>query len=178
MASASKTPNLNLPQWVETEKPERTDFNAAFDALDVALSGATGSYGTWTPVLSFGGASVGMVYSRQSGNYRKIGKTVFFNCDIILTNLGSSSGEMAITGLPYVSMEGPPNSNLMHLIAPQISVPSGSKSFYANLGQLSSEVRFYHIAEGLNPLTLPLAKTHMPTGTLQIILAGFYFTNT
>ena len=34
MASASKTPNLNLPQWVETEKPERTDFNAAFDAID------------------------------------------------------------------------------------------------------------------------------------------------
>ena len=34
MASASKTPNLNLPQWVESEKPERTDFNAAFLALD------------------------------------------------------------------------------------------------------------------------------------------------
>ena len=34
MASASKTPNLNLPQWVGTEKPERTDFNAAFDAID------------------------------------------------------------------------------------------------------------------------------------------------
>ena len=37
MASASKTPNLNLPQWVGTEKPERTDFNAAFDAIDVHL---------------------------------------------------------------------------------------------------------------------------------------------
>ena len=36
MASASKTPNLNLPQWVGTEKPERTDFNAAFDAIDDA----------------------------------------------------------------------------------------------------------------------------------------------
>ena len=34
MASASKTPNLNLPQWVGAEKPERTDFNAAFDAID------------------------------------------------------------------------------------------------------------------------------------------------
>ena len=37
MASASKTPNLNLPQWLETEKPERTDFNAAFDAIDDVL---------------------------------------------------------------------------------------------------------------------------------------------
>ena len=34
MASASKTPNLNLPQWVGTEKPERTDFNEAFLAID------------------------------------------------------------------------------------------------------------------------------------------------
>ena len=38
MASASKTPNLNLPQWVGTEKPERTDFNAAFDAIDDNLN--------------------------------------------------------------------------------------------------------------------------------------------
>ena len=36
MASASKTPNLNLPQWVGTEKPERTDFNEAFAAIDDA----------------------------------------------------------------------------------------------------------------------------------------------
>ena len=38
MASASKTPNLNLPQWVGTEKPERTDFNAAFLAIDQAAT--------------------------------------------------------------------------------------------------------------------------------------------
>ena len=38
MASASKTPNLNLPQWVGTEKPERTDFNEAFDAIDTTVA--------------------------------------------------------------------------------------------------------------------------------------------
>ena len=38
MASASKTQNLNLPQWVGTEKPERTDFNAAFLAIDGAAT--------------------------------------------------------------------------------------------------------------------------------------------
>ena len=38
MASASKTPNLNLPQWVGTEKPERTDFNAAFNAIDTTVA--------------------------------------------------------------------------------------------------------------------------------------------
>lgn len=34
MASASKTPNLNLPQWVATEKPEMVDFNGAFNTID------------------------------------------------------------------------------------------------------------------------------------------------
>ena len=44
MASASKTPNLNLPQWVGTEKPERTDFNAAFDAIDTTVASHLADY--------------------------------------------------------------------------------------------------------------------------------------
>ena len=44
MASASKTPNLNLPQWVGTEKPERTDFNAAFDAIDDHVAESTSKH--------------------------------------------------------------------------------------------------------------------------------------
>ena len=46
MASASKTPNLNLPQWVGTEKPERTDFNAAFDAIDNAATRLVKEFGS------------------------------------------------------------------------------------------------------------------------------------
>lgn len=38
MASTDKTPNLNLPQWVASEKPERTDFNDAFSAIDTLLA--------------------------------------------------------------------------------------------------------------------------------------------
>lgn len=38
MASASKTPNLSLPQWVGTEKQERTDFNQAFDVIDTTVA--------------------------------------------------------------------------------------------------------------------------------------------
>lgn len=44
MASASKTPNLNLPQWVGTEKPERTDFNAAFDAIDTTVASSLAEF--------------------------------------------------------------------------------------------------------------------------------------
>ena len=38
MASAATTANLGLPQWVAAEKPERTDFNAAFLAIDTTLA--------------------------------------------------------------------------------------------------------------------------------------------
>lgn len=48
MASASKTPNLNLPQWVGTEKPERTDFNAAFDEIDTTVASHLAESVTYT----------------------------------------------------------------------------------------------------------------------------------
>lgn len=38
MAATNSTTNLGLPQWVATDKPERTDFNAAFDAIDTTVA--------------------------------------------------------------------------------------------------------------------------------------------
>lgn len=37
MSSTNKTPNLNLPQWVATDKPERTDFNQAMSDIDTNI---------------------------------------------------------------------------------------------------------------------------------------------
>lgn len=55
---------------------------------------------SWTPVLAFGGASVGITYSVQTGTYARIGSIVFFNCSITLTNKGSSTGTVSIGTLP------------------------------------------------------------------------------
>ncbi len=57
--------------------------------------------GTWTPVLKFGGATTGITYGTQSGNYRRIGAVVFVECRIALTSKGSATGSATITGLPY-----------------------------------------------------------------------------
>lgn len=59
------------------------------------------SQGTFTPTITFGGASTGITYSRQDGRYTKIGKMVMVNIDIILTNKGSSTGVAAVAGLPF-----------------------------------------------------------------------------
>jgi hypothetical protein len=56
MAATNHTANFSLPQWEATDPVLRTDFNAAFSAIDTALADGsvchieTGSYtgtGTW-----------------------------------------------------------------------------------------------------------------------------------
>lgn len=59
--------------------------------------------GVWTPVLSFGGASVGITYSKQIGAYTRIGNRCFFNCYILLTSRGSSIGATVIGNLPFTA---------------------------------------------------------------------------
>jgi hypothetical protein len=57
--------------------------------------------GTWTPVVTLGGGNTGLTYSRQAGAYTKIGNIVCIMTDITLSAKGSSTGALAITGLPF-----------------------------------------------------------------------------
>lgn len=59
--------------------------------------------GTFTPGISFGGASVGITYSTQIGRYMRIGSRVFFNLSVVLTAKGSSTGAAKVTGLPFAA---------------------------------------------------------------------------
>lgn len=66
----------------------------------------------WTPVLAFGGASVGVTYSVQVGSYTQVGKVITAEGHIILTSKGSSVGNVTISGLPVAanaSFTGPSN---------------------------------------------------------------------
>jgi hypothetical protein len=51
--------------------------------------------------ISFGGASVGVVYSANTGAYTKIGRQVTVNGLLIVSDKGSSTGDVTITGLPF-----------------------------------------------------------------------------
>lgn len=55
----------------------------------------------WTPVLAFGGLSVGITYTTQSGYYMRIGSMVIFSANIVLSSKGSSTGTMSISGLGF-----------------------------------------------------------------------------
>lgn len=61
--------------------------------------------GTWTPSLTFLGASVGMSQT-SVGTYVKVGKLVWLNCRITVTNKGTSTGSTRVTGLPFTAQGG------------------------------------------------------------------------
>ena len=57
--------------------------------------------GTWSPTVTFGGASTGVTYGTQEGWYTKVGRLVHATLHITLTSKGSSTGGFFIEGLPF-----------------------------------------------------------------------------
>jgi hypothetical protein len=58
--------------------------------------------GTWTPTVSFGGASVSVAYTANTnGRYVKVGGVVHVSGCLFLSSKGSSTGDAAIGGLPF-----------------------------------------------------------------------------
>lgn len=89
-----------------------TGANPAYSATPTLTSlsfggSAMSTYvqGTYTPVLSFGNASVGITYSTQLGEYTQIGNLVFLTVQIVLTSKGSSTGNAGIS-LPVNAANG------------------------------------------------------------------------
>jgi hypothetical protein len=89
---------------------------AGNDAADIRLATASEisaqvlaaiqSTGTFTPVLAFGGASVGITYVTQAGDYCKVGNLVTVRLNVLLSSKGSSTGAATITGLPFTANAG------------------------------------------------------------------------
>jgi hypothetical protein len=77
-----------------------SDNGTNYELVNSAQGTALGSF---TPALAFGGASVGITYSSQLGRYVKISNLVFWTIYIALSNKGSSTGAVTITGFPFVA---------------------------------------------------------------------------
>jgi hypothetical protein len=86
-----------------SEERFRVTANGVTFNGDTAAANALDDYeeGTWTMGVSFGGASVGVTTSSNTGTYTKIGRQVTVNGVLVLTSKGSSTGAVLITGLPF-----------------------------------------------------------------------------
>jgi hypothetical protein len=93
-----------------TERIRVTADGLTFNG-DTAAANALDDYeeGTWTMGIAFGGNSVGVTYGNNSGRYTKVGRQVTVIGYLSLTSKGSSTGLVAITGLPFTI--GSTNSN-------------------------------------------------------------------
>jgi len=85
------------------------DFSATANSSGTMTSELLSDYeeGTWTIGLTFGGASVGITTSSNTGRYTKVGRQVSITGYIVLTNKGTSVGAAAITGLPFTIAGSP-----------------------------------------------------------------------
>lgn len=111
--------------------------------------------GTWTPGFSFGGGTVGITYTTQTGLYTKIGKLVYVRGSIVLSSKGTSTGSAAITGLPFASGA---NSGLL-------------LDFYSNMATFTGAVA--EVDQGLTTASL-----YIPGAASTAAATDANFTNT
>lgn len=132
----------------------------------------TYSNGTFTPALTFGGASVGMTMSIQFGKYTRLGNLVYMYATVFLTNKGSSTGNALMTGLPFttaVLTVGPDfgcNASSMNMLADY-------KYLYGTCNQGATTVALYQAGKNAAN-NLQLTDTSF-SNTSAITIYGAYF---
>ena len=85
------------------------DFSATSSGSGTMTSELLADYeeGTWAPVYSGSTGSIGsLAYDTQSGSYTKVGRLVTATCAIRLSDKGSWTGNVQISGLPYAAGTG------------------------------------------------------------------------
>jgi len=92
---------------LETLDTRASSLVAQDAALAVAVAALQPTRGDYVPSLLFGGAAVGMTYSRQQGYFVKTGRLVHAAVRISLTAKGSSAGRATISlPFPYEQTDG------------------------------------------------------------------------
>lgn len=120
---------------------------------------------SFTPVLEFGGASAGMVYSLQSGTYLKFGNICYVYVAIALTNKGISVGDATVT-LPLAGV----SFDALACNITNTTFPAGHTYVAGQISGFDSSL----IAFGSGVAAVALNNTNF-TNTSTFVLSGVYF---
>lgn len=96
-------PNTIANGQTEDANPVQANMQWIVDQVNAnvpPLIPSLGAITNFTPVLTFGGASVGLTYFSQNGQYVALGPLVFFNFQISVNAVGASAGIAEVGGLP------------------------------------------------------------------------------
>jgi hypothetical protein len=125
--------------------------------------------GAFTPVLSFGGASVGITYATQHGSYQRVNKWIHFNLTVELSDVGTSTGAALITGLPFsISVDSPVSFWIDDLFT------NAGATVEPLLEVGTSEISFYELIDGDVSATIDESWF---TSSAFVIISGTYQTN-
>lgn len=149
-------------------------FNPAasntYDRVSLAVKAiANGNTGTFTPTLTFGGASTGMTFAQQVGRWVRRGGVVTWWTFLQLTAKGSATGDavVTLTGLPN-SLANYPAQASVDLMAALTGHVSGMQIVSSNTVQ----VRMFN-----GTTSEAGSATHANfTDTTHLYLRGEYYT--
>ena len=101
---------------------------------------------TFTPAITFGGGNTGITYTTQVGFYEQIGGHVFAQGYIALSNKGSSTGVVRVTGLPVTSNT---TSNYFQPVFLRLDVMSSISGYIQGfISTNATEFRIEHLGTG------------------------------
>lgn len=126
--------------------------------------------GSFTPAIQFTTGSTGITYSIQQGIYTKIGNQVTIEGMVVLSNKGSSTGGLSITGLPFASNS---SANIYPTITLHSSNTTGiTKSIWGLVSPNTTAVTVYVDDQSLTNML-----DSNTTNTTTIFFSGTYITN-
>ena len=101
------------------------DISDSFDRVSGSISiGDQTTLATWAPAVAYSGGNTGVVMSNQVGRYTIVGRTCFFEAYVSLSNKGSSTGNVRITGLPFAAVNVPNLSAVAQVSLSDVSLGS------------------------------------------------------
>jgi hypothetical protein len=162
---AGTTPTFNGITFPATQVPS-ADANTLDDYEE----------GTWTPVIQSDTVGSGRVTTIQSANYTKIGNTVFVQCYVTLTTLGTGgSGSLVILGLPFTAKTSSYYASLTISYAIGLNANLTNIGFYVATNSTKGYFNGANAAS-ISPLDNLTFSTYAKAG-MQFIISGSYQTN-
>lgn len=158
------------PHSSSTVESLRSYVDIQLQKLATELHGFDYETGNWTPVLSDGTNNA--TSSVAVGTYVKIGRAIYFKGRLALSSLGSVTGDIRITGLPYNSDSTTNSDSAIYVgYASSLSITAGqSIAGRVEPGQTYISLQLADAATGTTAM-----QASEWTANGDVIFSGFYF---